>query len=83
MIKFMASLILSLILVAIWFATFAALRIEPQLYLQEAPWWHMAIHILWFAALCVTGVFGVHWYWDVRSRHRQKLSGQPPQHAHK
>lgn len=76
--KFLASL--SVVLIVIWFVTAVTMPVTPGAYLDlTAPWWHMALHLLWVGSLLLTNILAVYLYWENRSRRRHKLTEQPPQ----
>jgi hypothetical protein len=81
MIKFAALLAVSIALAAIWLITGITMQISPRSYLDlTAPWWHVALHIVWFLTGLVTSMTGVAMLYERWSR-RKKLAGQPPQNA--
>lgn len=69
-------------LVVTWFISYlaAGYPIQPHLYVQVAPWWHIALQIGWFFASWATAAYGIHLYWVTPSK-KAKLTQQPPQHA--
>lgn len=78
MTRFFGLLILTLSLAAIWVVTAITLQISGQDYLQLAmPWWHLLLHVAWFATGLATSLLGVAMLLNRQSR--GKLTHNPPQ----
>jgi hypothetical protein len=80
--KVLLLLAATVILVGVWFVSYlvAGYPVQPHLYIQVAPWWHITLQIAWFLASWATAAYGFHTYWAAQSK-KAKLSQQPPQHA--
>jgi hypothetical protein len=72
-----------MILVVIWSVTFIVAQYPPlpHLYVQVAPWWHIALFLAWFAVQFWTIALFVIWIYERPLRKHRKLTHQPPQHA--
>lgn len=82
MVKISVTLILAIILVVTWFATYVAAQYPapPHLYLQTAPWWHVGLFVAWLVVQLWANILIVLWIYDWRSR-RKHFSQNPPQQA--
>lgn len=79
--RFIAPLLISISLVVTWFVTAIAMPVTPQMYLAlTAPWWHVALHVLWALAVLLTSMQGVALLYEGQSR-RKHLAQQPPQNT--
>ena len=78
MIKFIVLLIITAVAAGLWVVTAITMDISGQSYLNlTAPWWHVALHLLWLIAAFATSMVGVVHMLNRLSR--RKLSHNPPQ----
>lgn len=77
MIRFIVLLILTLVLITVWGVTSVTMQISGQDYLSlTAPWWHVALHFVWFLTGSAASLLGVSMLIDRHSR--RKLANYPP-----
>lgn len=78
MTKFALLLMITLASAILWVVTGINMQITGQSYLDlTAPWWHIALHVLWFLSALATSMVGVSAWLNWRSR--GKLTHNPPQ----
>jgi hypothetical protein len=80
--RFLVSLAISILLLAGWFLTYlvAQYPVQPHLYMQVAPFWHIGLFVIWFSVQVYTGICAVYWFWNNQLQ-RHQLAQQPPNHA--
>jgi hypothetical protein len=81
MLKFATWLIVSLLLIGIWYVTLLLLHIDTRVYLTAAPWWHLGLHLAWFLSLWLTCTVGIAWYEEHHARRRHALADLLSQYA--
>lgn len=81
MTRFMILLTQTLILSGLWLVTGVTAQVSPRSYLDlSAPWWHMALHVAWFATGLATSLIGVSMILDWQSKQKE-LASKPPQNT--
>lgn len=82
--RFLIALLLTIVVFSLWLTSYVAAGypVQPHLYVQMAPLWHVGLQILLLLAVWGTGICAVYWYWTWQSE-RKNFPQQPPQHAQK